>query len=66
MDWSEIVAILGGGPFALAIVGLVWDRVRLAKRNDDLVDRIITMSATTSAAMNDLSRQIEASLRGRT
>ena len=66
MDWAELLAALGGGPLALAIVGLVWDRVRLAKRNDELVDRIIAMSATTSAAMNDLSRQIEASIRGHT
>lgn len=66
MNWNEIIDLLGGGPFAIAIVGLVWDRVRLTKRNDDLVDRIIDMSSTTSAAMNDLSRQIEASLRGRT
>ncbi len=64
MPIADLIAIFGG-PAAAIIVGLTWYVVRLIKRQDELVDRYIEMNKTTSNALNDLARQIEASLRGR-
>ena len=36
MSAKEIFDALGGGPGALMIMALLWDRVRIAKKNDDL------------------------------
>ncbi len=64
MDWSEIITTLGGGPLAIMVVGLVWDRVRISKRVDYLTDKLIEANSVSSTAMNGLARQIETSLRG--
>lgn len=50
---------LGGGPLAVAFAGLGFMYYRSVKRNDELVDRIIDLSAKGSDAMNELARNIE-------
>ncbi|MBM61955.1 MAG: hypothetical protein CL484_03265 [Acidobacteria bacterium] len=59
MEWSEVIAALGGGVPAVVIIGLaIWGRGR-EKRADELVDKMIEMGVNTTNAMNELSRSIE-------
>ena len=59
VDLPEVVNALGGGPLAIGLVALGFLYWRALSRIDALTDRIISMSATQSEAMNQLARQIE-------
>lgn len=59
IDWAELLAALGGGPSAVALIFLGWLYWRSIKRNDDLTDKIIEISINQANAMNELARSIE-------
>ncbi|MFY0633688.1 MAG: hypothetical protein JXQ91_07745 [Vannielia sp.] len=59
IDWSELLAALGGGPSAVALIFLGWLYWRAISRNDDLTDKIIDISVNQANAMNELARSIE-------
>lgn len=65
MDWQELLTALGGGPLAVAALGLAFVIWRLMQRNDALVDRMLDMSAKQTEALNALAKQIESIARGR-
>lgn len=65
MDWQLLIDSLGGGPMAMALVGLGFLYWRSLKRIDDLTDRYIDLATTTSDAMNNLSAKIESGMGGR-
>lgn len=69
MEWikqiSPLLDILGGGPLAVAFVGICFMYYKSIQRGDRLVERILDMSKGQSDAMNELSKQIENVLRGR-
>jgi len=59
MNWTEIIQQLGGGPAGVGLAAMGFVCWRLLRRNDDLVDKIITMGQEQSSALNDLTRAIE-------
>lgn len=59
VDLPELFNALGGGPLAVAFVGLAFLYWRLLNRNDKLVDTIIDMGDRQTEAMNNLAREIE-------
>ncbi len=62
MTWEaveKLVLLLGGGPSALALIGLSWLYWKKSQRVDHLTDRLFDMSKEQTEAMNELARQIE-------
>ena len=62
MDWPELFTALSGqtSPLVAVVVrALGFWVMRLQKRNDTLVDKIIDMSASQTKALSDLTSAIE-------
>lgn len=68
MDWKAVIDQLGGGPVALALVGLAYAYWQERKRNNDLADKqttlFLALSKETTAALNALTDAIRAARGG--
>lgn len=63
MNWDRIIDQLGGGPGAVALVGLAFAWWSERQRNDRMVDTILTLSREQTVALNALTNAIERSER---
>lgn len=63
MDPTAIVTgLLGAGPMGLVAGVCFFFYLRSEQRNRELVDKLLDLSVTTTTALKDLSRGIEAAI----
>lgn len=57
MDWTTLIAEIGGGLPAVIIIGLAWALWHARKRENELVDRLIETSS--EAVKEGIKREVE-------
>lgn len=66
MDPTAIIsALVGAGPFGLMAAICFFLYLREDKRNDELTDKLISLTTGTVSTMKDLTTAVEAALKER-
>lgn len=66
MEWLQIISALESTPVPVAFAAMAFVIYKQWNRNNDLVNMLMDVSKESASAMNELARQIENILRGRT